>query len=908
MATSVVTTDADLSGVSLPSPAALDSLVGALGTQASAVIQDGRTVDMRIDRTLTGVIGLPRPGGELAAGDATLRAYLLSSVASAMTAALGITSPEILVVNSTFSAAGRRLGDAAEATEATEAAQAAQAAEARVKAERGGRQLQATTIVVNFDYSLKLPLAQQLNGASTFVSDDAARLTRADAVGTALTHAASAGGGSSSFSTLFAASLPTALGHTAADIVASTPSEVLDARVEVTLRKPAADGGVALQAEIVDLDQSIVALSSQSLTNALKSAGFPSAYVTATTQTMITNAPANVLMKPSPPPPSPPPPQPSPPPPLPPPPPKTPPPPPPYPPQPPSPPPAPPRQGLAIISLDLMSIVLIGVGAAIVFALLAAIVYFIARRRRPAADPQAIIEAYIARSPELFSPPKPPASSERRGRSSSDGEGQGGEDHEEEDDNEEPTRDDGGRSGSPRDGEDDDEEASAEGSRRLPRPRGKMVASRSQPPRQQRSAAWSRRGEDDRMDEEGAGGGEYDTTTATATATATGTAAARLEAEGRLLDALELRRELERSIGASTAGKGYGKGGSGLRGGGSGGGGSTTHMVERHHGKVSSGGDGAGPIKLVDREVTRIVDKETTRVVDHDAIRALIAEVAMDVRDGRRREGRRQERSPQRRDERRGSPGRRHHPRGRGGGDDDVRRRDGLPQRSRPPRERAPHRSPPRSPSQQLRAEIASGATTLVTHADGLLLSQQLESEAAGVGVGVGIGVRGGFGGGGGGFPAARWASPTTTAPSPMAHPLAAHSPEQQAIDRAHELMVRQERRDRRRAALEARLGLPTGQDAGSSSPPSRLPPRGPAGGSRALASLYAEMAIEDDGPEPQALQPPLPPLPDGTASSPFGTPHLRPRVRVRTAPGATRGSHASRAAGNESDKDELWA
>ena len=103
-----------------------------------------------------------------------------------------------------------------------------------------------------------------------------------------------------------------------------------------------------------------------------------------------------------------------------------------------------------------------------------------------------------------------------------------------------------------------------------------------------------------------------------------------------------------------------------------------------------------------------------------------------------------------------------------------MRRRDGLPQRSRPPRERAPHRSPPRSPSQQLRAEIASGATTLVTHADGLLLSQQLESE------GVGVGARGGFGGGGGGFPAARWASPTTTAPSPMAHPLAAHSPEQQ--------------------------------------------------------------------------------------------------------------------------------
>ena len=150
--------------------------------------------------------------------------------------------------------------------------------------DKGRRRMRPLTVIVNFDYKLTIPLARQLNGASSLASDSATALARADAVGSTLQQASSTGGATSAFSTLFAASLPSVLGHSAADVVASAPAETLDAQVEVTLKKAAADGGVALQAEIVDLDQSIVALGAPALTTALQVAGFPSASVVTTTR------------------------------------------------------------------------------------------------------------------------------------------------------------------------------------------------------------------------------------------------------------------------------------------------------------------------------------------------------------------------------------------------------------------------------------------------------------------------------------------------------------------------------------------------------------------------------------------------------------------------------------------------
>jgi hypothetical protein len=112
-----------------------------------------------------------------------------------------------------------------------------------------------------------------------------------------------------------------------------------------------------------------------------------------------------------------------------------------------------------------------------------------------------------------------------------------------------------------------------------------------------------------------------------------------------------------------------------------------------------------------------------------------------------------------------------------------------------------------------------------------------------------------------------------------------------------YERLVEKERRDRRRASLEAHLGLR------ATSPPQRpmhSPPpqrvlRSPRPPNEALdppgdhlASIYAELAREGD--ESHEVPPP------------FGTPRLRPRVRVRT---RTRDNEP--AAVEDSD-DELWA
>lgn len=276
----------------------------------------------------------------------------------------------------------------------------------------------------------------------------------------------------------------------------------------------------------------------------------------------------------------------------------------------------------------------------------------------------------------------------------------------------------------------------------------------------------------------------------------------------------------------------------------------------------------------------------------------------MDVRNGRR-ERRRQDRkedSPRRRsderrgDERRTSPGPRHRDRGSSGGGGGGERRGGDVSRSRPPRER--RRPPPRtapqqrrrgevsnaheryddadarsssSPSGQLRAEIAQGATRIAAHADELLGS-----------------------------------------PQPLgASPQRASSPQRPGLatcDRAHDLLVAQERRDRRRAALESHLGLPTAGGRTASQPrqasPSKRAERLP-GGSRSLVSLYAEMAEQEHSPDGGAhsgAHVETPRLPDGTPSAPFGTPHLRPRVRVRSA------NASRRPAGDEYGNDDLWA
>lgn len=913
-------------------PSDLDSLVGVFSTQAAAVQQPDRDVSMRLERSLTGSIGLPRPSGELAAGDATLREYLLASVSSAMTSALGVTPPEELSINSTWSAAaGRRLLEGQE----TVAAWEAQAFEEVHAKDEGRRRMQPLTVIVNFDYKLTIPLARQLNGASALASDSATALARADAVGSTLQQASSTGGATSSFSTLFAASLPSVLGHSAADVVASAPAVTLDAQVEVTLKKAAADGGVALQAEIVDLDQSIVALGAPALTTALQVAGFPSASVVTTTQTLLSNAPSNVLMRPSPPPPSPPPPEPSPPPPFPPPPPNEPPPPPPYPPQPPSPPPLPPQQAPTIITLDLMSISLVGGSTAVVFVLATAIVFVYARRRRPPADPEEVLAAYMAKSPELFSPTKftSPQKEERKEVHSSERQRERRFGATDVDDADGSHADDATDDGEEAEPESEEGRASPNqpSSKRLPRSGAPEKPSSSSP----QSRGRGRRAAASRGDDE-----SYDTVTATAPA-------ARLEAESRLLDALELRRELERSLGGDDhatrthSGRGV-RHNAGKHGGGKAatgddhsdnyGQGGSTLMMERHRGSSSSGGYGASPIKLVDREVTRIVDKETTRLVDHEAIRALIEEVAMDVRDGRRRERRRQERSPQRHGgerrgifeprgggerDRRSSPGGRRPPRERRGGREGLgrghdHRLDDLPSRSRPPRERTQQRSlttpattchqqqlqqqqsPPRSPSQQLEDEIAHGATALVAHADALIPGDV---------------------DGGATTPYAR----SPVARSPVARAPVERTGEQMAHDRSQDMLARKERRDRRRTALEARLGLPSGHGGAFATSPRSRPPTcaspqklelvgaDPTGGSRALASLYAEMAVEEEEEEAPDGQPPPPRSPNGTPNSPFGTPHLRPRVRVRTATG-TAHRRQPRAPDDESDEDSLWA
>ena len=60
-----------------------------------------------------------------------------------------------------------------------------------------------------------------------------------------------------------------------------------------------------------------------------------------------------------------------------------------------------------------------------------------------------------------------------------------------------------------------------------------------------------------------------------------------------------------------------------------------THMEEcTHHHSSSS------PMKIVDREVTRIVDREVTRVVDRDALRSMIEEIALEVKEERKQIGR----------------------------------------------------------------------------------------------------------------------------------------------------------------------------------------------------------------------------------------------------------------------------
>ena len=184
MATQLVTVRAQLAGVELASSSDLDTLKGTLGQQAATLEQPGRNVTVRVSRHVIGDIGLSLPDALIQNGDASVPAWLVASVTTALTSSLSLTDGETVAVNLSSTSRRRRLSVA----------------------------------VVGFDYVVTLPLATPTLGVS---SADA--LSRADGVVSALDQGHTSGA-TSSFSQLFAAALPVSLALDASDIAISAPA------------------------------------------------------------------------------------------------------------------------------------------------------------------------------------------------------------------------------------------------------------------------------------------------------------------------------------------------------------------------------------------------------------------------------------------------------------------------------------------------------------------------------------------------------------------------------------------------------------------------------------------------------------------------------------------------------------
>ena len=355
----------------------------------------------------------------------------------------------------------------------------------------------------------------------------------------------------------------------------------------------------------------------------------------------------------------------------------------------------------------------------------------------------------------------------------------------------------------------------------------------------------------------------------------------------------------------------------------------------------------ASPIKLVERQVTRITDNETTRYISQDAIRSMIEEVATDIRREQRRRrhgdhtteritgGGGGEHRPAQvrasvRGERTGGSGHRggrHAPQAsieaRGMSRPSMEahsrlsaQRSDAPKGSLPPRlcnpaasqaasrERArrpaTHDPQTRWPSNGARGEEEADEPIVPSHSK---VRHEVPNEVphdavrpageqAAVGTDDGPGV---------------WAERAPRQAHPASRPLQG----------ASQVFEAKERRDRKRSDLERQLGLPGSADASRTPAPDRLPitpaiasapgrepmPRlGPrptkqvapeaVAETTTLSAIYAEIDAEIGG-ERTAWQ--VAPLRSdvrssqrlGHAPSPFATPRLRPRVRMRVKRGS---------------------
>ena len=695
----------------------MDAAVSSLEGQAAQVTQAApvapgahRQVGLALDRLVQSGVQLPLSAFDQ--GDQSYRLWLLESVSEALVSSLGLmgTNGETINVSSTW-ATGRR---------------------DRSLVASGGRR--TSIVVVAFDVAITMPLAASVDGASTLALSPGQRLTRADDVGTLLRCAAEGNGVATVFSTAFVASMPSQLGLSSTTMATAYPSEELEARVSVTLTAPAADGAVALQAASAALDADLsTSLSDDALTAALTQAGFTSAVAqTTAVETILSNAPTTILIRPSPPPPSPPPPSPpppSPPPPsLPPPHPST----PPFPRPPPTAPSTAEAAGNSLVSLTLTDILLMAGGvvlALILVLLITALMLLRSRRLDLRKDSSAPVSP--APSPQLspqqgrtIHSPTPQEGDSRvaadRTRAGQREQTSGlltphyvshsrgalpgavsDEGEEEEEDNED-------------DGEDEDERRrrrtlaqpltpSTPSSARASAPRDRN--GRSGRPLRRPSSAERPRGSPLRSASangrrasppsvtprvrRGGGGGPRlpeESSISEGSAARLEAAALKEQLQRELACAEQNLQQLERSMGSKLESRqrsavsseehdlhrlersveqrmhkgkrrGHGRrasaqvprkeamGGDGWadskaacgRGGGDYSPRETSMIVERRHESYGEDAGMSSPIKLVDREVTRVVDRETTRYIGQEEIRALIEEVAADMRHEHRR-------------------------------------------------------------------------------------------------------------------------------------------------------------------------------------------------------------------------------------------------------------------------------
>ena len=233
-------------------------------------MEDGRNFSMSITREITGEIGLSLPDSILQNGDASLRTWLVNSVASALGTGLSLSDGE------TISAAG--FGETINVN---------------------GRRLSQS--VVAFDYTVRAPLA----GRTSPPSGQA--LYRSDSILTSLQQANTAGG-TSAFSQAFAAALPSSLSLGAGSVSVSSPVAALESQIAVEVMELAADGGVALAASGAELVGELDAvLGDNALSNRLVIAGFPNAAVVTTRAIAVEHAPTSTITSLYPPPPEPPP-------------------------------------------------------------------------------------------------------------------------------------------------------------------------------------------------------------------------------------------------------------------------------------------------------------------------------------------------------------------------------------------------------------------------------------------------------------------------------------------------------------------------------------------------------------------------------------------------------------------------